>query len=510
MAIQRWEMLLSAQADSFLLKIQGDRNDVDQIVRAHPQTCQNVQEISDDVFQWAIFVVDAPLPEKLAIQNQVMSLTKDTSGEGPSGELLDILDGLSGALQDLTNLTEDEQTFVMNKMARMGNPVPSAPLGPPPPTPNAPASNGQQPGSPPKVPGPGSPLPRVTIPGKPGSPVTPFPTANPQPIPTPLNRPPMGPKGGTPLPSPGPLPNIVRPVQPPRTGSGGPPLPGAPTGNAPRLPNPMPSIPMPKISPPMNVSKKAELSSPPLPGTPVKPVPQPPQQLNENSMPIPMTPSEPQSLNSMPIPNNEKVIESPSIKEETLSQRPKTLFASTPPKVYEEPPPINPVQPLAFTSPLPPPKSEGFTAEQPCNPAPTRTPAPSGITDDSSVLRVSLFYSTGGEASRDRFMTTLTEIAQKKSRKPTTFIINASVATSITLDNSAEWIWKAKTSGSDIFFVVLPPGLGSDLMDPLVGEAHAAGLRCFLIPDAEIDSKLLYMDLMVELMMFKRRVRPTA
>lgn len=107
-------------------------------------------------------------------------------------------------------------------------------------------------------------------------------------------------------------------------------------------------------------------------------------------------------------------------------------------------------------------------------------------------------------------MTTLTEIAQKKSRKPTTFIVNASVPTSIALDNSAEWIWKAKTSGSDIFFVVLPPGLVNDLMEPLVGEAHAAGLRCFLIPDAEIDSKLLYMDLMVELMMFKRRVRPTA
>ena len=130
MAIHRWEMLLSAQEDSFLLKIQGDRNNVDQIVQAHSKTCQSVQEISDDVFQWAIFVVDAPLPEKLAIQNQVMSLTKDPTGTGPSEELIDILDGLSGALQDLTNLTEDEQTFVMNKMARMGNPVSPSPIAP--------------------------------------------------------------------------------------------------------------------------------------------------------------------------------------------------------------------------------------------------------------------------------------------------------------------------------------------------------------------------------------------
>lgn len=61
MAIQRWEMLLSAQTDCYLLKLQGDRKDVDRILEAHPRTCQTVQEISGDIFQWVIFVVDAPL-----------------------------------------------------------------------------------------------------------------------------------------------------------------------------------------------------------------------------------------------------------------------------------------------------------------------------------------------------------------------------------------------------------------------------------------------------------------
>lgn len=108
----------------------------------------------------------------------------------------------------------------------------------------------------------------------------------------------------------------------------------------------------------------------------------------------------------------------------------------------------------------------------------------------------------------NRFLNTLTDVAQKKSKRPTAFQVALSFPTTVALENSTEWIWKAKTSGSDLFFVVLPDGLGSELMDPLVEEAQAAGLRCFLVPQGEVGSKLLYMDLMVELMMFKRRIRP--
>lgn len=137
-------------------------------------------------------------------------------------------------------------------------------------------------------------------------------------------------------------------------------------------------------------------------------------------------------------------------------------------------------------------------------------PAPSPVKTDDSALRLSIFYPTGQEPVMNHFLTTLTEVAQKKSKRPTAFQVALSVATEVALENSTEWIWKAKTSGSDIFFVILPEGMGSEIMDPLVGEALSAGLRCFIVPQIEVGSKLLYMDLMVELMMFKRRIRPTA
>jgi hypothetical protein len=84
MSIERWEMLLSTRADSYLLKIRGPREDVEKIVQTHPDVCGEVQEITDDTFQWAVFVVDAPLKERLAIQNLVMSMTRDPSA-GPDG-----------------------------------------------------------------------------------------------------------------------------------------------------------------------------------------------------------------------------------------------------------------------------------------------------------------------------------------------------------------------------------------------------------------------------------------
>ncbi|MBK8575379.1 MAG: hypothetical protein IPN90_06790 [Elusimicrobia bacterium] len=127
--------------------------------------------------------------------------------------------------------------------------------------------------------------------------------------------------------------------------------------------------------------------------------------------------------------------------------------------------------------------------------------------DEAAALRISIFYPAGQEPVMDQFLKTLIDVAQKKSRRPTSFQVALSVPTAISLENSTEWIWKSKTSGSDIFFVILPEGAGIEILDPLVGEAQAAGLRCFLVPSAEVASKLLYMDLMVELMMFKRRIR---
>lgn len=525
MAIQRWEMLLSAQADCYLLKIQGDRVDVDRILLSHPQSCRSAQEISGDIFQWVIFVVDAPLSERLSIQNQVMSLTNNTTGEKPSEALMEILDGLSNALQDLTNLTDEEQAFVMNKMARMGTPPP-----PPPSTTTAPPAPGRPLPPAGTYPPAGTPLPRVTIPGRPGPPMpSPFP-GNPAAGPGPVF--PGKPGAGTPLPSPGPIPNIIRPVMPPRSFPGvpqdAPKKPGSP------LPNPMPSIPMPKItlpSPPVAAPTPIPPAAPPLPPIPVpqKPEGNPLFGETQNSRPAPSIESMEKSkkidvigsvlsdLNMDPKKSND----SPSLIEPPTS--------APPPRELKEPapPPTPPAEPKEPDPPLslpaelkeiaPPPSLPAELKELAPSPAELKEPAPPRgpepipplvKTDDSGVLRLSIFYTTGQESVMNQFLSTLTEVAQKKSKRPTAFQVALSVPTEVSLENSTEWIWKAKTSGSDIFFVILPEGMGAEIMDPLVGEALSAGLRCFIVPQIEVSSKLLYMDLMVELMMFKRRIRP--
>jgi hypothetical protein len=470
MAIQRWEMLLSAQTDCYLLKLQGDRKDVDRILEAHPRTCQTVQEISGDIFQWVIFVVDAPLSERLAIQNQVMSLTADTSGTHPSDELLSVLDGLSGALQDLTNLTDDEQAFVMNKMARMG--TSAAPTATPLPNPLKTPGPAQAPASPGGAyPPAGRPLPRVTIPGKPNPPSGQKPPSHP------LH--PVSPGGGIPLPSPGPLPNIIRPVQPPRSFSGVPTGPGPlPPISIPKMAAPpaIPNPPIPKIVPPMPIPQV--VPAPPKVSPPPPPAPLPPLVNKEEPPSVPLPPnSDPKEKPIDPIPTLEEL-------------KPASVLPVEPVPIVE-PWASAPAAPLPEVGVPPPPP-----------PAPSKP-------DDGATLRISVFYPSGQDQAKDLFMNTLIDVAQKKSRRPTSFLVALSVPTTIALENSTEWIWKAKTSGSDLFFVILPDGLGSELLDPLVGEALSAGLRCFLVPQIEIASKLLYMDLMVELMMFKRRVRPT-
>jgi hypothetical protein len=139
-------------------------------------------------------------------------------------------------------------------------------------------------------------------------------------------------------------------------------------------------------------------------------------------------------------------------------------------------------------------------------PAGERTPSgPDSKTADDAAIRVSIFYPMGGEAARDRFTNTMMEMTQKKSKKPLAFQVINAVPTTVALENSTDWIWTAKANGANCFFVILPPDVMIDFMEPLLAEAREAGLRCFLVPQAEVGSKLLYMDLMVELMMIKRK-----
>ena len=56
-----------------------------------------------------------------------------------------------------------------------------------------------------------------------------------------------------------------------------------------------------------------------------------------------------------------------------------------------------------------------------------------------------------------------------------------------------------------MLFVILPSTVSPEEMEGVAVEAQHAGMRCFLVPMTEIGSKLLYMNLMVELMLVKRK-----
>lgn len=134
-------------------------------------------------------------------------------------------------------------------------------------------------------------------------------------------------------------------------------------------------------------------------------------------------------------------------------------------------------------------------------------PAPVTPTPEDGALASALFYPEGAEASRDKFVNVLTENAQKKAKKPITFRWVNTQAVEIALDHAVEWIWTAKANGAECFFVILPSTVSPEEMEGVAVEAQHAGMRCFLVPMTEIGSKLLYMNLMVELMLVKKKGR---
>lgn len=124
---------------------------------------------------------------------------------------------------------------------------------------------------------------------------------------------------------------------------------------------------------------------------------------------------------------------------------------------------------------------------------------------DDQLLKAAIFYPQGADGARQRFLNSLTEIAQKKAKKPIFVRTVLSQVSMISQENVTEWIWSSKSAGADCFFVILPPEMLPDFMENAIAEARQAGLHCFLIPQGEIVSRLLYVDLMVEMMLIKRR-----
>jgi len=344
-SIERWELVPSSRADRYLLRVRGDRAEVDAIVRAYSRVCEEPREISDPVFQWAIYVVDATLNERLAIQDQLrnrMTRSTEPSLVAPV-DLSGVLAELSLVLEELTGLTDEEQAHVAKKMQEIQQreaEQAAAPLPPPPVPPQEPER-------------------KIVLDVAPRTPP-------------------------------------VREPAPPKAA----PVPPPPSPEPPAVPKPSAAPSLPPSSPPP--------ASPP------------------------------------------------------------------------------PVEAASVSAPLPP--------------AP-----PSPDVPPDQLLRAVFFYAEGAENQKNKFVEKLTDVAQKKAKKPLFIHPVASRATALVAAKAGEWIQTSRSSGADCFFVLLTPDVLPDFLERAANEARQSGLHCFLVPQAELESRLLYVDLMVELMLIKRK-----
>ncbi len=124
---------------------------------------------------------------------------------------------------------------------------------------------------------------------------------------------------------------------------------------------------------------------------------------------------------------------------------------------------------------------------------------------EEQILKAAVFFSVGADAVTRKFLNSMTEIAQKKAKKPIYVKTVLAQASTVSVESVTEWIWTTKSAGGECFFVILPPEMLPDFMESTISDARQAGLHCFLVPQGEIVSRLLYVDLMVELMLIKRK-----
>ncbi len=562
MSIDRWEMLLSSKSDRYLLKIRGDKADVDKLVRAHQHVCHEPQEIRDLVYQWVVFVVDANLNERLAIQNQLLSMvrhpttTTAAAKKELDGDLSNVISELSNVLEELTGLTDEEEARVMEKVQEIQRrEAQSVDVLPPPPvtfrSPFADISDAiakttetQSPTPPPPPPSPPTPPPpppkpveEPPIPAEIPIPFAPPPTAEPMPI----SLQPVQPQEASPV--------VPEKEEKPKDEKEKPAEPETdksplnilldeslqlpPSATKPKEPSLQDSI-VSSSQPPEQVSDKDQAFSlsesmdkiePPLVESTheavseaQKPPPAPPKAPEEQSHKMSL---EEYAQQDVPVDISRVSLESSSREEKKEKEE-----ASPPPVPQEtslpEPPPLEkspeslseekpdkktPEEDVTVPLAAPLPDSAAMTAIPPVFASPVVDMGGFGEMDfpEDQVLRCALFYPEGAESSMQKFLSSLTDIAQKKAKKPIFVRPVLSQVTIISNDNTTEWIWSAKSAGADCFFVILPPDILPDFMETSVSEARAANLYCFLIPQNEIVSRLLYVDLMVEMMLIKRK-----
>jgi hypothetical protein len=165
-----------------------------------------------------------------------------------------------------------------------------------------------------------------------------------------------------------------------------------------------------------------------------------------------------------------------------------------------------PAAPEAPPAPaVPAPEAAFNPAAVPPMAGPVDLPAIDADVPDDQLLKAAVFYPTGAEGAMKKFLNALTDIAQKKAKKPIYVRTVLAQPAAVSAEGVTEWIWTTKSAGAECFFVILPPEMLPDFMESAVTDARQSGIHCFLVPQGEIVSRLLYVDLMVELMLIKRK-----
>jgi hypothetical protein len=197
--------------------------------------------------------------------------------------------------------------------------------------------------------------------------------------------------------------------------------------------------------------------------------------------------------------------EAPVLPAPPPAEPPAPVAPPPPPLPREEPPlviihdgtrPPTPPPPAAAPAPEPPVPVAASPA-----PAPAETPTPAA----DGGLAIAVFYPPGGEVHQKAFVKTLVHVAKTKAKKPMPINTVLAQVSDMASGVGPQWISGARSAGAECFFVILPPDILAEYMESVALDARKQGMPCFFVPIAEVESKLLYVDLMVELMMMKRK-----
>jgi len=181
---------------------------------------------------------------------------------------------------------------------------------------------------------------------------------------------------------------------------------------------------------------------------------------------------------------------------------------AVPPAKAEPPaapkPPAAPEPPKAPPPPAPSPAAAPKPAEAPKAADAPAPPKKADVPPDQLIQAV-CFYAAGADAVKNQFIKQLTEVAQKKAKKPMTVQFLKSEPSGLDNKQAPAWIKTSQAAGAECAFILLTPDVLPDFLETAVIQMRQAGVHCLLIPQSDVDSRILYVDLMVELLLVKRK-----